>query len=805
MGTLTSIRGAITANTAARKRLHRIGQVVALVATIVSIAALGSPAAAADSTSAPTTITFWNCFTTGELREGLLPVIEAFNRSQDRCRVEILDVPLIEDKLLMTVAGGAPPDVVMFDRFRIAQFAALGAFAPLEPLATRDGVRREDFFTAAWDECVFLGHLWGVPINTDVRVLFWNRTLFREAGLDRPPRDWDEMVEFSKKLTKPANSSAPLTQVGFVPTFGNTWLYLYGWQKGATFLDDAGDVKVNQPATLAALEWMKRTLDWYGVDRIKRFEGGFGNDALNPFVIGKLAMVGDEVSLTSAIRRYRPDLDYDVAPLPWPRDGVHATWSGGFSLVVPRGARNMEASWEFIKFMSGRDAQTSFGVRASALPANRLATDVPFYSSDPKWRVFVSEMEYSHYRPLSVAGSAVWDAMLRARDFVTYGVKAPKQALDDAQGEIDRALREAREAENYPLIDWTRTLWMVVPIVALLLAGRAIVSWRRYRANPFLRREARWGYLMAGPVIAGLLIFNLGPIVTSIILCFTWFDVLNPARAVGLMNFTRMFSGDELLGITIWNTLFFVVLAVPLGLCMALAAALLLNEPLRGRKFFRSVFFLPVVTPVIAASLLWMWLFNAEYGMLNALLTPIVQSAPAQALADGLSAVVRSLSFAVPGMAEFHLRLEAPNWLGDPNWSKPAIVIMSVWGFGQAMIIFLAGLQRIPRQLYEAATIDGADTLQKLRYVTIPMLSPTIFFNLVIGLIGSLQVFAQIFVMTYGGPVDSTMFYVLHLYRQAFVHLRMGYASALAWVLFMVILLLTLGQFKLARKWVHYD
>jgi len=776
----------------------------ALVRVLLLAALLVLPATIAFSAE-PVRLTYWNLFTTGDLRVGMMEAVQAFNASRSDIRIEVLDVPLIEDKLPMTVAGGAPPDIVLFDRFRVAQFAALGTFMALDDFIARDGVKRDDYFHAAWDECVFRGRTWGLPYNTDVRVLFWNKRLFREAGLDRPPRDWDELVEFSKRLTLPADRNAPLKQVGFVPLFGNTWLYLYGWQKGATFLDAQGNIVINEPQTVAALEWMQKFVEWYGADRIRRFEGGFGANALNPFIIEKIAMVGDEVSLLSAISRYRPDLEYDVAPLPWPKDGVHATWSGGMAMVIPRGARHPAQSWEFIKFMCGRDAQTTFGITAVGLPANRLATEHPFYQNDPKWRVMISEMEYSKFRPLSVVGGTVWEAMVRARDYVSFGLKTPKQALDEGQAQIDAALREATASERLPLVDWPRTLAWLLPLLGVAAAARIAVSVRRYRRENYYKREGRWAYLMAAPVILGFFIFSAGPILASALLCFTSYDVLNPARVAGLGNFARMFAEDELLPRAIWNTFVYVILAVPIGLLVALGAAILINQPLRGRAFFRSVFFLPVVTPVIAGSLLWMWLFNSEYGMLNVLLTPVVESAPVQALAAGLSALIRLFSFVSPELAEVNLVPRVPNWLVDPFWAKPAIVIMTVWGFGQAMVIFLAGLQRIPEQLYEAATIDGASTWQKMRFVTLPLLSPTIFFNLVIALIGALQVFAQIFVVTYGGPADSTRFYVLHLYWEAFIHLRMGYASALAWVLFIVILLLTLAQFRIAKRWVHYE
>ena len=286
-------------------------------------------------------------------------------------------------------------------------------------------------------------------------------------------------------------------------------------------------------------------------------------------------------------------------------------------------------------------------------------------------------------------------------------------------------------------------------------------------------REALWGYIFVAPWVIGFLVFTLGPVIASIGLSFSDYDFFAPPKFVGLSNYIELFTRDRLFILSLYNTVYYVLFSVPLGIIFAFMLALLLNVKLPGMNIYRTVFYLPAVTSGVAVSLLWIWLFNPQFGLINYLLR----------------------SIGLPG----------PGWLVDPTWSKPAFILMSLWGVGGTAVIFLAGLQGVPTSLYEAAVIDGANTWQKFRHVTIPMMTPVIFFNLVMGLIGSFQVFTSAYVMTGGAPQNSTLFYVLYLFRQAFRLLRMGYAAAMAWVLFVIVILLTLIQFRLSQKWVYYE
>ena len=281
-----------------------------------------------------------------------------------------------------------------------------------------------------------------------------------------------------------------------------------------------------------------------------------------------------------------------------------------------------------------------------------------------------------------------------------------------------------------------------------------------------------WAFLFLLPTFLGLTIV-LGSVVGGFIISLTRWDILTPPEWVGIGNYLAIFREDELFRKSLFNTLYFTVGVVPLGTIFSLIAAVIMNQNLKGRSLFRTVYFLPTVCSGIAIALLWAWLYNAQFGLINALLR----------------------SVGLPKVA----------WLGDSRYAMPSVIIMSIWrGLGYNMILFLAGLQGIPQEYYEAATIDGASRWQIFRRITVPLLSPTTFFVVVLSLIGSFQVFEATYIMTQGGPYYATYTMVLLIFIQGFQWFRMGYASALAYILFAIILAVTLLQLRLEKRWVHY-
>lgn len=287
------------------------------------------------------------------------------------------------------------------------------------------------------------------------------------------------------------------------------------------------------------------------------------------------------------------------------------------------------------------------------------------------------------------------------------------------------------------------------------------------------RREALWFHLLISPWLLGFLLFMLYPVVASAYFSLTRYDVISPPHWVGLANYTYLFTRDRLFWKSLRITFTYVIVAVPLHLVVALALALLLNLRIRGMRTLRTIYYLPTIMPQVATAMLWLFLFAPTYGIID------------WALRAGFG-------------------IHGPDWLGSPTWVLPAFILMSLWAVGGPMVLFLASLQGVPTELYEAAQLDGASPWRQFLHVTVPMISPLILFNLIVGLIAASQIFATAFVMTQGGPNYGSYFYNLALYNNAFVYFKMGLASAQAWVLLVIVMAMTLLVFRFSSRWVFY-
>jgi len=315
----------------------------------------------------------------------------------------------------------------------------------------------------------------------------------------------------------------------------------------------------------------------------------------------------------------------------------------------------------------------------------------------------------------------------------------------------------------------------------------APTGYARKRGGSIARQHTINGLLFTSPAILGLVLLTAYPLAASLYYSFCSYSALKPPVWVGLGNYRliwRDLSHRGLLFEAIWNTVYYSVFAVPLGIIAAFLLALLLNQKVRGQAFFRTLFYVPSVVPVVASSVLWLWLLNPQHGLVNLMVRW-----------TGLEKLLSVLGVKTP-----------IGWLADPAWSKPALIVMSIWGVGNAMVIFLAGLQGVPEEYYEAAELDGASSWQKTRHITAPMMSPYILFMLIMGLIGSFQYFTQAWVMTNGtgSPANSTMMYPMYLFQNAFQFFKMGYACAMAWLLFVAIVTATGLIFKTSARYVYY-
>ena len=757
---------------------------------------------------------------TGEESKGLDATVAEFERRHPNIDVRVLSMGaggMNPQKLMTAIVGKVPPDVIYQDRFTIGDWASRDTFMSLDDLLARDQdkpdrIKPDEFYKACWAEAIYKGKVYAIPYNTDDRALYYNRKLFREVGLDpdRPPKTWDELLEYSKKLTA-YRKDGGFERVGFVPNYGNSWLYLYSWQNDGEFMSpDGRTCTLNNPKSVEALKFMVSVYDTLkGVDAINSFSSGFKANEFDPFLTGLVAMKIDGNWFTNNVARYAPDLDFAVAPAPVPTARYEGkppftgqpqfiTWSGGFSLAIPKGAKHVDESWEFIKwmvsekgYMISNEAQKQYNLSKDRpyvpwMTANSRINEAIFAKFAPKeakfrepTRIFLDMMKVSKYRPVTFVGQRLWDEHVRAFDLATHHKKSPQVAMDEGARVVQKELDKVFGRGKYKLLNWVYPMAILGALI-LLFVGFVIRKMREYGPIGKLGKgEAIAGYLFASPWIFGFLVFTIGPIIASIIFSFCDYDVLHAARWVGMKNFHELLTEDwYYMSKALYNVGFLALFGLPIGMATGLAIAMLLNTKIGGMTWYRTIYYLPSIVPVVANAILWIWVLNPEYGLINAAWRTTLGQ---------------------------WFGLAPPLWLANEATAKPALIIMGLWGAGGGMILWLAGLQGVPQHLYEAADIDGANWWSRFWNVTIPMLTPYLFFNLIMGTIGVLQTFETVYIMTGGGPVDSTLVPVLYLFNNAFMYFKMGYASALAWILFVIILALALFQLKLAPRWVHYE
>lgn len=740
-------------------------------------------------------------------------------------------------RLLSAIAGGVPPDVYLFSRFATGEWAARNALTDLTPLIDAqaddsDRINLSEYYDWAVAEASYAPPgsgqkpaLYGIPLTGDIRFLFINAAALREAGLvdekgnPQPPRTWEELRDYAKKLTTyrtPGDPRSGIARMGFVPGFGigfgNSFLYLWSWQAGGSLMSEDGrQVTFDSPPVVRALRYIVDLHDDVGgASQIGAFQQSLSSLEMDPFIRGQIAMKIDNDWMFRFMALFNPDMDFIIAPAPLPADEVAKgrkplTWAGGFSLVVPQTAKNKPGAFKLIQYItSWRGAQLlERGKRELAESEGRLYLpeglanrthferlsqeaifDNPAVPQTFKnaYTVLRELMPNTKYRPVTPIGQLLWNQQVRAFESAVRhefddqarrsGEDPIRLALQSAAWPAQKQLDEILQPPPPDVVNWKPWLTLYASIVAIPALLIYLAFKRRRRVQGYRKSEVRAAMMFIAPWWVGFALLVGGPIVFSIVLSFTRYDILSPARYVGLQNYHDVLS-DPLFYKSILNTSF-MLLRIPLGMILSLGLAMLLNRGLRSIGFYRVAYFMPAIVPIVAASMLWMWIFNPIQGPINQILAWV--------------------------------NIDGPLWLQDPDWSKPALILVNLWMAGSGTIIWLAGLQSIPPQLYEAASIDGASPFQQFRNVTIPMLSPFILFNAIIGVITTMQIFVEAYIMTPNGqPADSTLFYSYYLFKQAFEYLRMGPASAMAWILLVIVLILTAIQLWASRKWVHYE
>jgi ABC-type sugar transport system permease subunit/ABC-type glycerol-3-phosphate transport system substrate-binding protein len=634
--------------------------------------------------------------------------------------------------------------------------------------------------------------------------------LFQGTGIEAKVFDQES---YAIALTR-FDADGNMLSIGFSPLFGNSHLYMFGWENGATYMSpDASQCLLAQDEVQGALQFIVDTYDAMGgYERVKAFEGSFQIEAQDPFLLGKVAMRVDGDFYLKTIATYKPDMRFSAVWAPIPEKRLDAgekpiTWMGGWAWAIPATAKHKEAAWELLKFMMSQEgrrtqAEVEAGIaRATGKPyIPPLNPDVDIHKKNREvyminnpqvsprllaaYDLYSSMADQAKYRPVTPVGQKLWNEHMLAQERACAHTMEVPAALHIGQRNVQHALDRLQNPPKGTKIDWNILVYLYVGVVGLGVLG-AILAERRRRRKGHGRRDWISGYVGISPWLIGFLVFSLGPILFSLIISFCHWDILNEAQFTGLDNYEQLLGtySDPATGEVIdndaefWTSLRntgFMVISVPLSIILGLGIALLLSSAVRGMAFFRTVYYLPAIVPAVATFMIWVWVFNDQHGIMNMTLRWLGMDDP-------------------------------PKWLQSQTWAKPALVIMGLWSVGSGMLIWLAGLKNIPEQLYEAAAIDGAGRIRRFFHITLPMLSPYLFFNFVLGLIGVFQIFEPAYLMTNGGPSNSTLFYSYKLFNEAFRYLNMGTASAMAWIMFLIIMGLTLLNLWAGKRWVHYE
>jgi multiple sugar transport system permease protein len=733
------------------------------------------------------------------------------------------------------------------------------------------GPRPPDFFEFAVDAFRGAqGELFALPTWYLNFLVFYNKTLFDKYNVPYPDEEWDwegfraraialTRDQEGRPLHIPQRDAdgrvltdehgwvayEPNPQADPMPyeygTYFATWQYgpeSFIRQSGGRYIVDRGlpseHVDLSNPHTRTALEFL------YDVSITNqcqpRASTAPGAGSTVSFRSGRLGMFLYGVFALIDVRDQVRDFDWDVAPLPKGPDGTRASLVKPFGYAVSNQSKHPQAAFEFVKWFSGRPGAAILSKWPLFIPARRsiaLSEEHfldPAEKPDSHWAM-VHDVSYPYPDPqtgkqqigyvfLPEAATVRHDDVYKAindgvselfyfRSFTDDQFKAfrnahhraPTQgeanglhraALDQAVADIharaDRAYRWGRTLRETPGTGVAWPLWL--PVAAVLAAAAGLLAWRLIRRavplGPLERRQQYWGYLLISPWLLGFIGLTAGPILFSIGLSLcNWQSLtsLGDAQYIGVENYRRALTGDDPLFYTALKaTLQYTMMAVPLLVLGGLALALLMNTKLRSINAWRTFYFVPSVLPVVAVVVLYFYLFSPDDGWVNHVLRFLSWKNPPQ----------------WPVSAEPVLGVPAAMWM---------FILMSLWAVGGSMIIYLGSLQGIPTQLYEAAEVDGAGKLRQLRHITLPMISPVLFFMLIMGIIGSFQVFTTAYVLfeSEGGPRNCTLFYVLHLFNEAVNRYRFGYAAALAWILFVIILVLTALVFKSSPMWVYYE
>lgn len=689
------------------------------------------------------------------------------------------------EKLLTSIIGGVPPDICQMGTTWIPEFQSMGAFEPLDEYIKKSRLKTGDFFESSFGIGRINEKVYGIPWYVETRVLFYRKDILKEAGYDSPPATWNEFLQICTNIIKDTDNDGEIDHYGIsLPVKDEQAFLPILWQNNGSILsDDHSKITVTDKNFAESAKFYKRFFE------NKAAPVGAGHGVLWAFKEGIYPMFISGPWMVNIIRNEAPEIEgkWGVAVLPGNKN--RDSFVGGCHLVIFKDSKNKDIAWKFIEFMSDPDNQIKWFELAGSLPSNLMSWESGYFSDKPLIKVFGEQMLYTKSPPNIPQWEEIADKIKqRMEEFILEKTTVQQmQAL--LKDDISKVLTVSEKGSKNVI------LWFILIIVAgmallLLYANRTLKSSKEItniaKDQILLKMPPPGGmsgkgwrrhyipYLFIMPAILILLIFLFIPIFSSFLFSLTnWnvyiFSDFSKLRFIGFENYLMLFK-DKVFWQSLLNTLIFSCVGIPLNIIIALFLAVIIDKKyIQNKAIFRAGYFIPVVTTLVAVAVVWKWLYNPEYGLANYLI--------------GL------------------IGIDKQKWLSSPTLALPSLIIMSVWkNFGYNMVIILAGLQTIPASLYEAASVDGADAWQSFWNITLPSLKPTLFFVIIITTIGSLQFFAEPYVMTDGGPLNKTISMVMYMYRQGFKFFKFGYGAAVAYMLFICILLVTIIQIFYNRK-----
>jgi len=749
-------------------------------------------------------------------------VLRRFEMENPDIKVKLEPIPdynVYQQKMLLLYAANVPPDVAMMDPGHFQALAAKNAILPLDPFIKKTpGFDLSAYYKPIVQAHSYKGQLYVLPRDiAPIGLIYYNKEIFKAAGIPYPDGTWTwdykvrpelkdkDFVWVCQQLTK-KDAQGKVTRWAFSSDYPELLAKTFTYSSGGSQANDNEHptlVTCAQPKTVRAYQYASDYMNvLHYMPNSTETSGVLMATSEQLFASQKIAMYENGIWEVPQVRKdvvpgKEGFFDWDVTLFPAFADGTRSAPTGGSGYCIFRGTAHPDEAWRLTKYMAGPVAMTAMAKAGIAQPAIQALARTPgIWAVGPTTpesqkyphNIIVTDqaVPFVRFEPSAYYWPSVSDRLGSGLDLVWTGQAKAEPTLQAAQKNGQARLDAMLKDEHLSPFNWT---WGIV--AGLIIVG-AILLWTYWpeRLVKYSNREkieSRAAYKFMSPWLFGMVVFTLGPMILSLLMSFADWDIITPAKWRGLQNYVESGVVDPLFWKSLTVTLIYTVVSVPLGVMTALLLALLLNQKIRGIPLFRAVYYVPSLASLVAASLIWRKIFNPDNGLLNT----IIYGSHGSWLGSKLSEIAGT-----PGK---HL-----DWLGSEKFALPGLIIMSVWFAGGGMIIMIAGLQNIPQHYYEAATLDGAGVWGKFKAITVPLLTPTLFFSLVTGFIGSFQVFTQAFVMTQGGPNDTTRFYMYRLFQNAFEQLRMGYASAGAWILFAIIMVVTLFQFK-ASKWVYYE